>query len=30
MCAEHGGTHIDAPIHFFEKGKTVDKLRWSD
>ena len=26
MCAEHGGTHIDAPIHFFEKGKTVDKL----
>jgi kynurenine formamidase len=26
MCAEHGGTHIDAPIHFFEKGQTVDKL----
>jgi len=26
MCAEHGGTHIDAPIHFFEKGKTVDQL----
>jgi kynurenine formamidase len=26
MCAEHGGTHIDAPIHFFEKGKTVDKI----
>jgi kynurenine formamidase len=26
MCAEHGGTHIDAPSHFFEKGKTVDQL----
>jgi kynurenine formamidase len=26
MCAEHGGTHIDAPIHFFEKGKTVDEI----
>jgi kynurenine formamidase len=26
VCAEHGGTHIDAPIHFFEKGKTVDQL----
>lgn len=26
MCAEHGGTHIDAPVHFFEKGKTVDQL----
>src|SRR5262245_43884437 len=26
MCAEHGGTHIDAPIHFFAKGKTVDQL----
>ena len=26
MCAEHGGTHIDAPIHFFEKGQTVDKI----
>jgi kynurenine formamidase len=26
MCAEHGGTHIDAPIHFFEKGATVDKI----
>lgn len=24
--AEHGGTHIDAPIHFAEKGQTVDEL----
>ncbi|KFI22395.1 cyclase family protein [Nitrosococcus oceani] len=24
--AEHGGTHIDAPIHFFENGRTVDKI----
>jgi kynurenine formamidase len=27
MCAEHGGTHIDAPIHFFEKGKSVDEIK---
>jgi kynurenine formamidase len=26
MCAEHGGTHIDAPIHFFERGQTVEQL----
>ncbi len=25
MCA-HNGTHIDAPYHFFENGKTVDAL----
>jgi kynurenine formamidase len=24
--AEHGGTHIDAPIHFAEKGNTVDEI----
>ncbi len=24
--AEHGGTHLDAPIHFYEGGKTVDQL----
>ena len=24
--AEHGGTHIDAPIHFAAKRKTVDKI----
>ena len=26
MCAEHGGTHIDAPRHFAEAGQTVDQL----
>jgi kynurenine formamidase len=26
MCAEHGGTHIDAPIHFWKGGQTVDKV----
>jgi kynurenine formamidase len=24
--AEHGGTHIDAPIHFFAKRHTVDEI----
>lgn len=24
--AEHGGTHLDAPIHFYEQGKTVDQI----
>lgn len=24
--AEHGGTHLDAPIHFYENRKTVDQL----
>ena len=24
--AEHGGTHIDAPIHFHRDGKTVDRI----
>ncbi|EAZ80380.1 cyclase family protein [Algoriphagus machipongonensis] len=23
---EHGGTHLDAPIHFSESGKTMDEL----
>lgn len=23
---EHGGTHLDAPIHFAEHGKTIDQL----
>ena len=23
---EHGGTHIDAPIHFFQTGQTVDQI----
>jgi kynurenine formamidase len=26
MCAEHGGTHIDAPIHFWKGGQTVDNI----
>jgi kynurenine formamidase len=25
-AAEHGGTHIDAPVHFGEGKKTVDQL----
>ena len=25
-AAEHGGTHLDAPIHFSEKGKPVDAI----
>jgi len=24
--AEHGGTHIDAPIHFFKDGQTLDQV----
>jgi kynurenine formamidase len=23
---EHGGTHLDAPVHFAEKGKTADQI----
>lgn len=30
LCApEHGGTHVDAPRHFAEGGKTVDELALS-
>ena len=25
-AAEHGGTHLDAPIHFSKQGKSVDQL----
>lgn len=25
-AAEHGGTHIDAPIHFYENRNTVDQI----
>jgi len=25
-AAEHGGTHVDAPIHFASGGKTVDQI----
>lgn len=28
--AEHGGTHLDAPIHFAEARKTVDELEMGD
>ena len=24
--AEHGGTHLDAPIHFHETGQTADRI----
>ncbi|HEV7921500.1 MAG TPA: cyclase family protein [Thermoanaerobaculia bacterium] len=23
---EHGGTHLDAPIHFSERGRTADQI----
>ncbi|NIO80078.1 MAG: cyclase family protein [Candidatus Aminicenantes bacterium] len=23
---EHGGTHVDAPIHFAQKGRTIDQI----
>jgi kynurenine formamidase len=26
VAAEHGGTHIDAPIHFFQNRQTVDQI----
>jgi kynurenine formamidase len=29
-AAEHGGTHIDAPMHFAEDKKTVDQLTLTD
>ncbi|MCH7774379.1 MAG: cyclase family protein [Bacteroidetes bacterium] len=25
-CAEHGGTHLDAPIHFYENSKSSDEI----
>lgn len=25
-AAEHGGTHLDAPIHFFERGRTAEQI----
>jgi len=24
--AEHGGTHIDAPVHFYKEGRTLDQV----
>jgi len=29
-ASEHGGTHADAPIHFFEKGRTIDQIPLHD
>ncbi|MBF0397767.1 MAG: cyclase family protein [Desulfobacterales bacterium] len=29
-ASEHGGTHADAPIHFSEKGKTIDQIPLHD
>jgi len=26
-ASEHGGTHIDAPVHFSEHGRTLDQLQ---
>lgn len=26
QAAEHGGTHMDAPIHFVKNGRTVDQI----
>ena len=26
-CAEHSGTHIDAPIHFSEHGISVEQIQ---
>lgn len=25
-ASEHGGTHLDAPIHFAEQGRTIDQI----
>jgi kynurenine formamidase len=25
-ASEHGGTHVDAPIHFAQNGRTIDKI----
>jgi kynurenine formamidase len=25
-ASEHGGTHVDAPIHFAEKGRTIEQI----
>jgi kynurenine formamidase len=29
-ASEHGGTHADAPIHFYEKGRTIDQIPLDD
>ena len=25
-ASEHGGTHVDAPLHFAERGRTIDQI----
>lgn len=29
-AAEHGGTHVDAPVHFAKGGKTIDQIAVED
>ena len=29
-AAEHGGTHVDAPIHFSRNGRTIDQIPLTD
>lgn len=29
-AAEHGGTHVDAPIHFSRNGRTIDQIPLAD
>lgn len=29
-AAEHGGTHVDAPIHFSRNGRTIDQISLAD
>ena len=26
IAAEHGGTHLDAPVHFYKEGESADEL----
>ncbi len=26
LISDHGGTHLDAPFHFFEQGETIDEV----
>ncbi|MDR3590603.1 MAG: cyclase family protein [Negativicutes bacterium] len=26
LISDHGGTHLDAPFHFFEEGRTIDQV----
>jgi len=29
-ASEHGGTHVDAPVHFKEKGRTINQIPLSE